>query len=119
MLTIVRADSDYIHYRVSGKVTSTDIDLLFSVINPMYASQGKVNLLSEVSRFGGYDGLRTVLKVLGNEPTLLWKADKYTLVTADTALRRVFQLGALFVFRPAVKTFPNEELDLAKAWITK
>ncbi|WP_173021428.1 STAS/SEC14 domain-containing protein [Lewinella sp. W8] len=118
MLTILQADFRCIHYRVAGKVGSADIDLLFQTINPLYQRHGEVNLLSEVPRFRGYASLWAMIKVLRNEPTLLWKAHKYALVTDDQRLQRLFSLAARLLPRPAVKVFSLQQLNAAKNWLT-
>lgn len=118
MLTILQADFRCIHYRVAGKVGSADIDLLFRTINPLYEKHGKVNLLSEVPRFRGYASVRAMVKVLRHEPTLLWKAHKYALVTDDPRLQRLFSLAAILLSRPAVKVFSLQQLHAAKNWLT-
>jgi hypothetical protein len=118
MLSVLHADQDYLHYRVSEKVTPEDIDTLFEAINPLYRTYGKVNLLSEVPHFGGYDGWRAVMKVLRNEPTLMWKARKYALVTDDRRLHRLFRLGSALVIRPRVRIYSLSQLREAKTWLT-
>lgn len=115
MLKIISQDRDFIHYRLNGKLDGADIDRLFAMINPVYRRYGKVRLLAEARHFGGYADWWAIGRLLRHEPTLLWKVNRYALVSHQAWLKGLFRIGS--VLAPWMNIGVYKRLGEARQWL--
>ena len=106
MLSFSQIIGSTLSYRITGKLTSSDLTRYYATVDEAFRSYGRLNLTAEAIDFRGYAGVRALLLFLRHEPGLIRKVKSYRLYTNQPWLRSsVAALGRL-IPGTAVETGP-------------
>lgn len=105
----------FVEIHINGKITSEDIDSLWPKLEKRISEWGSVNILKKFDKFHGV------------EPTAVWhnlsqglsKLSHFGSVAIVTDMKWMETLsrGLSKISGKAVKCFPSDELENARAWL--
>ena len=118
MITILPESTDTsIGFKISGKVTAEDYDVMVPKLDEAISEHGKVNLLMVMGDFEGISGLDTVKADFNFGTHQYRKVDKAAFVVDKKWQEWVVKIMYPLTRRTDERYFSPEELDDAWEWI--
>lgn len=106
-----------IGFKVSGKVTAEDYDVLIPKLDQAIAASGKVNLLVLMGEFEGMKGLDAAKADFHFGTHQYRQVEKAAFVGDKKWLDRIVKIMDPFTRRTDEKSFDPDQLDEAWAWV--
>ena len=104
-------------FKVSGKVTAEDYDLLLPKIDEAISAHGKINLLVLMDDYEGWDGTEAAKDDLKFGTQEYRQVEKAAFVAENKWMRRAVKIMDPFTRRTEERVFEPDQLDEAWGWI--
>lgn len=106
-----------IGFKVSGKVTSEDYDVLLPVLDDAISAHGQINLLAEMGDLKGWAGLDAAKADFKLGTQQYRQVEKAAFVGDEKWQEWMVKVFSLFTRRTHERFFKSEQLDEAWQWV--
>ena len=106
-----------IGFKMSGKVTAEDYDVLLPKLDEAISAHGKINLLVLMGDFEGWDGLDAAKDDFKFGTQEYRQVEKAAFVGENKWMKRAVKIMGPFTRRTEERVFEPDQLDEAWRWV--